>query len=239
MIEMVEKQELNNNYLKYSYEEAEKALIKCQKMITKEIEYISKFTYDNFDELLKMIFENCSDISELDSYIEFLQKGIIKSNNTIERMKYQRKLTKKDIVEENMFNIFGVYGAIVVSSSLSTTDPINFAKTFLILSLIGITSFKINLDYFTSDYRKQQIDNYLLTLNHGIENDRFNIRVLLKMKEMCTKELKYEVIKLYEIVKNNNKNDENYKKIDEFLKGINVEFTLEDIKTKRKNKKNS
>lgn len=61
---MVEKQELNNNYLKYSYEEAEKALIKCQKMITKEIEYISKFTYDNFDELLKMIFENCSDISE-------------------------------------------------------------------------------------------------------------------------------------------------------------------------------
>ena len=236
---MVEKQELNNNYLKYSYEEAEKALIKCQKMITKEIEYISKFTYDNFDELLKMIFENCSDISELDSYIEFLQKGIIKSNNTIERMKYQRKLTKKDIVEENMFNIFGVYGAIVVSSSLSTTDPINFAKTFLILSLIGITSFKINLDYFTSDYRKQQIDNYLLTLNHGIENDRFNIRVLLKMKEMCTKELKYEVIKLYEIVKNNNKNDESYKKIDEFLKGINVEFTLEDIKTKRKNKKNS
>lgn len=208
-------------------------------MITKEIEYISKFTYDNFDELLKMIFENCSDISELDSYIEFLQKGIIKSNNTIERMKYQRKLTKKDIVEENMFNIFGVYGAIVVSSSLSTTDPINFAKTFLILSLIGITSFKINLDYFTSDYRKQQIDNYLLTLNHGIENDRFNIRVLLKMKEMCTKELKYEVIKLYEIVKNNNKNAENYKKIDEFLKGINVEFTLEDIKTKRKNKKNS
>lgn len=176
---------------------------------------------------------------KLDSYIEFLQKGIIKSNNTIERMKYQRKLTKKDIVEENMFNIFGVYGAIVVSSSLSTTDPINFAKTFLILSLIGITSFKINLDYFTSDYRKQQIDNYLLTLNHGIENDRFNIRVLLKMKEMCTKELKYEVIKLYEIVKNNNKNDESYKKIDEFLKGINVEFTLEDIKTKRKNKKNS
>ena len=233
----MEKMQEEKNVIIEVEKEANQALVDSQKMIDKEIEYISHFTYANFDELLKMIFDNCSDISELESYIDLLKNDVIKNQNTLERMNYQKELTREDIINENIFNIYAVYNATVIGTYLLSGDPIEFIKKFLIVSLIGIASFKINLDYFTSDYRKKQIDKYVSVLDENIIIDKYNTTTLIKLKEMCINELKYQVMKLYEIVKNNNNYQVDYKRIDDFLKGIKIDFILEDSNVKAKIKK--
>ncbi len=116
-----------------------------------------------------------------------------------------------------------MYAASVLATYLFSSNPIEFTKNFLIFILIGITSFKINLDYFTGDYRKKQISEYLKKLNQTIEIDEFNITVLKRLRAMCIDELKSETVKLYEIIKENNNYENATRKLEELIKGMGIE----------------
>ena len=218
--------------------EADTAITDFEKLIATEIAYISTLTIHNLDELLKIIFENCGDISELDNYIEYLNQNIIQNRMISERMQIQKRLTKEDFIEENIFNIFGVYAASALGTYLFSGDPINFTKNFLIVMLIGITTFKINLDYFTGNYRKKQITDYLTKLDRSIEEASFYIEILKKMKAMCITELQYEVTKLYEIINDSNNYEIATIKLEELINGMGIATIVDSKNVKKLEKKN-
>ena len=233
---MNEKEVIENNWIDKIRPEANKALFDCEELISKELARVSEFTGKDLDQLIKMIFENCGDISELDAAIAYLMKNISQNRSIVERMNNQKRLTKEDIIDENIFNIFGVYGASALVTYLISSNPLEFTKNFLIFALIGITTFKINLDYFTGDYRKKQIAEYLTRLNRTIEIDDFNIDVLKKLRAMCIDELQYETIKLYEIIKDNNNYELATRKVEELIKGMGIAPIVDskNVKTLRK-----
>lgn len=233
------KDNINNVSIEEAKKDAEKNLLEFKNIVDSEINDISKFTYANLDELFQMIFENCQDLTELEMYTNVLKDKIYISQENKERLLYQSNLTRKDIIDENMFNIFMIYNAASLAIFLSTTNPIEFIKRFIIVGIIGITSFDLNARYFSSNYRKNKIKKTVEEIDKYVELSKNDVETINKFREMYIKELNYSVNKLFEVIDKNNDNDiqKNHLKIIELLKDIDVESFIDDDKMKMKIRK--
>ncbi len=228
----------NENKYELSIEEikkdAESTLNKFKLDVDNRIAKIAHFTYNNLNELLTMIFNDCKDLTELEEYTEILKNRIRNNLELKEKLLYQRTLTKKDIINENLIEMYLLYNAILVSVWLTSSDMLVFIKNFLILSGIGVSSFGINLKYFTSEYRKKQIASTITNLDREVELSKYNIEIFNKFHEIYIKELTFEIIKLCEINKNRHNG---YERIEKFLNDMQIEFLLKDNTIKRKIRK--
>ena len=139
--------------------EANETVDKFKILVDDELIKVSHFKRANLDELLKMILEDCQDLSDIESYIDILKNRIDNNLKLKEKLLYQRDLTKKDIIYENIIKIYLIYNVMLSTVWVTSSDMLVFIKNFLIASLIGSSTFLINLNYFTSDKRKNQIDN--------------------------------------------------------------------------------
>lgn len=218
----------NNELLEVEVEETERSMQEFAKIIQKDIEHINSFTYKNIDELIGMIFDNCQDISEIEYYISTLKDMMVKDYETKERLKYQQGLTKKDIIVNNIYPIYGVYTATVVASALFTNDPISLLQNFILLTTIQVFAFKVNLDYFTSERYKKKIAKKVKELTDERVVDNYNVQALNKFRDMCVSELKIQIAKLYEIMQNSKNAQDVYNRISSFLQGMNIDFVLTD-----------
>lgn len=230
------KDNINNVSIEEAKKDAEKNLLEFKNIVDGEINDISKFTYDDLDKLFQMIFENCQDLTELEMYTEILKKRINISQENKEKLMYQVNMTKKDIINENMLNIFMIYNATALAVFLSTTNPIEFIKRFIIVGIIGITSFDLNARYFSSDYRKKKVNKTLEEIDKYVELSKNDVETINKFREMYIKELNYSVNKLFEVIDKNNGNDiqKNHLKILKLLKDIDIESFIDDTNLKAK-----
>ena len=230
------KDNINNVSIEEAKKDAEKNLLEFKNIVDGEINDISKFTYDDLDKLFQMIFENCQDLTELEMYTELLKKRIYISQENKEKLMYQVNMTKKDIINENMLNIFMIYNATALAVFLSTTNPIEFIKRFIIVGIIGITSFDLNARYFSSDYRKKKVNKTLEEIDKYVELSKNDVETINKFREMYIRELNYSVNKLFEVIDKNNGNDiqKNHLKILKLLKDIDIESFIDDANLKAK-----
>ena len=230
------KDNINNVSIEEAKKDAEKNLLEFKNIVDGEINDISKFTYDDLDKLFQMIFENCQDLTELEMYTEILKKRINISQENKEKLMYQVNMTKKDIINENMLNIFMIYNATALAVFLSTTNPIEFIKRFIIVGIIGITSFDLNARYFSSDYRKKKVNKTLEEIDKYVELSKNDVETINKFREMYIRELNYSVNKLFEVIDKNNGNDiqKNHLKILKLLKDIDIESFIDDTNLKAK-----
>ena len=230
------KDNINNVSIEEAKKDAEKNLLEFKNMVDGEINDISKFTYADLDKLFQMIFENCQDLTELEMYTEILKKRIYISQENKEKLMYQVNMTRKDIINENMLNIFMIYNATALAVFLSTTNPIEFIKRFIIVGIIGITSFDLNARYFSSDYRKKKVNKTLEEIDKYVELSKNDVETINKFREMYIKELNYSVNKLFEVIDKNNGNDiqKNHLKILKLLKDIDIESFIDDTNLKAK-----
>ena len=235
------KDNINNVSIEEAKKDAEKNLLEFKNIVDGEINDISKFTYADLDKLFQMIFENCQDLTELEMYTEILKKRINISQENKEKLMYQVNMTRKDIIDENLLNIFMIYNATALAVFLSTTNPIEFIKRFIIVGIIGITSFDLNARYFSSDYRKKKVNKTLKEIDKYVELSKNDVETINKFREMYIKELNYSVNKLFEVIDKNNGNDiqKNHLRIIKLLKDIDIESFIDDanLKAKVKSKK--
>ena len=212
----------------------ENAIAEFQANTEKEIARIKTFTNNNFNELLTMIFRDCQDITEIEEYTEILKRRIENNLELKERLIYQRTLSKKDIIDENIIKMYIVYNMTLAAVWLTSADMLVFIKNFLIATLIEASTFDINLRYFASEYRKKQIANTLIVIDKNIESDKYNIGVFNKFHDIYIQELTQAVIKLFEINRNHH---DGYKRIEKFLNDMQIEFLLDNNTIKRKIRK--
>ncbi len=126
---------------------------------------------------------------------------MIENEMLIDKFLYQKDLTKKDIIDENIMNIYLVSNGAFLFTWLLSQNSFDFLKNFLIITLIGITSFDINLRYFSSEKHKKQLEDNIKLLKNAIEINKYDITTFNKFRELYIKELSFEAQKLVEITK--------------------------------------
>ena len=179
--------------------DSEEHLRMFAKAVEKELAVVSTFTEDDIDQLYRMIFENCKDISDLEIYTDAVREKIAKLVDFRERLKFQSRLTKKDIFDENLLNIFLMYNIATLGVWLTSSDPLNFIKKFIIVGIIGYMGYDLNARYFASDTRKEQARKTIEQIDQYVEISKHDIRTFNKFKEMYVDELNLEFVKLFEI----------------------------------------
>ena len=214
--------------------EANEALEEFKLFVDNELIKVSHFKRANLDELLKIILEDCQDLSDLELSIEKLKKRISQNQELKERLLYQRDLTKKDIVYENIIKIYLIYNIMLSTVWITSSDMLVFIKNFLIALAIGTSTFWVNLDYFTSERRKKQIDNTVMAIDKVVEINQYDIFTFNTFRSIYIDKLTFEVRKLFEIVKSK---DHGYEKIEKFLDDLHIEFLLNDKSITRRIKK--
>ena len=214
--------------------EANETLDKFELTVEEQIKRVSRFDRRNINQLFKMILDDCQDLSELEEYTQILLDRIQNNIYLKEKLAYQRTLTKKDIIDENIIKIYLIYNVMLGTVWVTSSDMLAFIRNFLISFLIGASTFGVSLKYFTSDYRKEQIDRAILELDKSIEINRYDVSTFNKFRQMYIKELTFEVKRLFELVKDRN---DNYAKIEKFLSDVKIDFLLNDNKIKRKIRK--
>ncbi len=184
-------------------EDASKNLESFGTVVEEELAKVANFKADDLDELLEMILENCQGLVLLDGYKQQLKERIATSNELSDRLKYQKGLTKKDIIEQTAIEIYLVYVLTVVSNWLISPDMLIFLRNFIICMGILGSSFWINLSYFTSALRRKQADNTIAEIKRANAINRFDISTFVEFEKMYTDELLVEVNKLCELTQKN------------------------------------
>ena len=124
---------------------------------------------------------------------------------------YQKDLTRKNIIDNNIYNIYGVYSATAIASMLFTNNPISLLQNFILITAIQVFAFKVNLDYFTSNTYKNKLNKRIKQIDESKDIDNYHVKVLYRFRDMCIDVLKIQVAKLYELMDGTqngiNKND--------------------------------
>ena len=197
---------------------------------------VSKFEYNDLNRLLKMIFSNCRDLLDLRKYSDDLKNKITQNELLIDKYLYQKDLSKKDIIDANLYNFIILYNGTYLVTRLLTPNVVEFIKSFIITILIEAFTFDANLKYFTSEKHKQELNDNIEYLNKTIEINKYDVYTFNRFSELYLKELTYEVRKLSEIT-NYNSEDVNYKKVQRLLYAMEIDFILkEPVKTKIRRK---
>ena len=197
---------------------------------------VSKFEYNDLNRLLKMIFSNCRDLLDLRKYSDDLKNKITQNELLIDKYLYQKDLSKKDIIDANLYNFIILYNGTYLVTRLLTPNVVEFIKSFIITILIEAFTFDANLKYFTSEKHKQELNDNIEYLNKTIEINKYDVYTFNRFSELYLKELTYEVRKLSEIT-NYNSEDVNYKRVQRLLYAMEIDFILkEPVKTKIKTK---
>ena len=211
--------------------EANEALDAFKVLVEDDIKRVSHFKRANLDELLKMILVDCQDFSELESYVKIMENRIDYNLGLKEKLLYQKKLSKKDIIYENIVKIYLIYNIMLGTVWITSSDMLAFIRNFLITSLIGGSTFWINLKYFTSERRRIQIDNTIEAIDNVVEINQYDIQIFNRFRSMYISKLTYELNKLFDIV---NINDYNYEKIKKLLNDLQIDFLLQNKSIKQK-----
>ena len=179
-----------------------------------------------------MILDNCQDLTDLEYYTDILRKRIYENGLLKEKLLYQKGLSAKDIIYENIIKIYLIYNIMLATVWVSSSDMLVFIRTLLISFMIGASTFWANLKYFTSPIRKKQIDNTVIHLDRMNKINLYDISVFNKFRSMYLNELRYEVGKLYEINQNNNIDN-----INKILEGLKIDFLIDNKRNKSRIRK--
>lgn len=216
--------------------EADEIISEFATEIANRIGEVSKFEYNDLNRLLKMIFSNCRDLLDLRKYSDDLKNKITQNELLIDKYLYQKDLSKKDIIDANLYNFIILYNGTYLVTRLLMPNVVEFIKSFIITILIEAFTFDANLKYFTSEKHKQELNDNIEYLNKTIEINKYDVYTFNRFSELYLKELTYEVRKLSEIT-NYNSEDVNYKRVQRLLYAMEIDFILEEpVKTKIKTK---
>ncbi len=201
----------------------------------KELETVNSFDPSDVDELFSMIFENLKDLEDLEIALGIMKDKVMMSQDIKYRLNYQLHLTKKDIFEENLINIYLVYNAVVLGIWLTSPTVIEFLKRLLIVGIIGVASYDLNARYFASDNRKEKAKITIDEIDKYLEISRYDIGNINKFRDIYIETLKTELNKLAEITYDGQLDIERKMiKMNKLLCELNLEYLLRDTKVKKR-----
>ena len=198
-------------------------------------ETVNSFDPSDVDELFSMIFENLKDLEDLEIALGIMKDKVMMSQDIKYRLNYQLHLTKKDIFEENLINIYLVYNAVVLGIWLTSPTVIEFLKRLLIVGIIGVASYDLNARYFASDNRKEKAKITIDEIDKYLEISRYDIGNINKFRDIYIETLKTELNKLAEITYDGQLDIERKMiKMNKLLCELNLEYLLRDTKVKKR-----
>ena len=145
-----------NELFDIAKKDAEETMKKYKELVEKDLQQVSKFTNKDLDKLIKMIFDSCQDITEIEYYINVFKDLMIKDQIRKDKYIYQKELSKKDIFYNNIYTIYWMYALTSYISLSSSNNPITVIQNFVLLTTMQVLAFKINMDYFTSEHYKKK-----------------------------------------------------------------------------------
>lgn len=182
---------------------------------------IAQFNHRGINQLLTIILDDISNFTSLEIDIAKAYNRIEENYDLRERLLYQKKLTRKDIIDENIIKIYLIYNLILATTWVTSADMLVFIKNFLICSSIGASTFLANLEYFTGDFHHQQIALKVVSIEEENAVYRREVGALEKVRDMYLELLRFETAKLYHIAKNKKYS---YDGIDKLLKDLKMAF---------------
>ena len=232
---MDDNKEIDFTEIQNEFEESFKIFLS---MTDEEREKLNNFTSKDINKLLQLILENLKDVSDLDTSIETKKYRIESSEIAKERLNYQKDMTKKEIFGDNFINIILLYHAAGIGLWLTAPNGIEFLKRFIVTILIGFLTYQINASYFASDYRKQKAKLTIDEIDKFVAISKYDIPNINRFREVYIETLKIELSKIYEIVENNPKitikTINRIRKIYRLLNELNLEYIVEESKTKKR-----
>ena len=213
--------EQGNEYLIKSMEET----------IEKKRAQVALFNTKGTNQLLTIMLDDISKFDSLENDIAKVYNRIEENYDLREKLLYQKELTRKDIIDENIIKIYLMYNAILAATWVTSADMLVFIKNFLMCSGIGVSTFLANLKYFTGDFHHQLI--VLKVASIEAENAAYhsNLIALEKARDMYLELLKFEAGKLYHIA-NNKKYS--YDGIDKLFKDLKMAFLIPNMNSKKR-----
>lgn len=205
-----------------------------QMVIDKKTSVIAKFDRRNTNELLTIILDDISKYTSLELEAAEARNIIEGNEERKEQLLYQKGLTKDDIINENLIKIYVVYNIILAAVWLTSADMLIFIKDFLICSGIGASSFWVNLNYFSSNFRKEQIVSRVDQIDIENVDCKRQIEILEKLEKTYLDLLRFEVDKLYDMTKNKKYS---YEGINKLLTDLKMDFLIHDFKPKKRIRK--
>ena len=218
--------------------EDEKTYQELSKTIDDNIEVISKMNASNCEDILVNMYENYYEVFALDNNIDELNNLNKELNEAKNSLINKQNITFDDILNEISDKIMTIYLLSCLGISITTTDALDFLKKYLIIGIIGLTSFDLNRRYFTSNFHKKKLASEVKEYDLSIESNEYTIEMLKKYRSLFQKQIDFERDKLNEVLPKTIVNES----LEDYIKRVfpsvtNVEFIPVDNNDKTLTKK--
>ena len=229
--------------LEEQIKEDSNSIKELEKIVDNNIRIINNCIDLTYEDIIIKMYENYRQVFALNGNIAEAKNIIDEALSEKTRLSNIKAITLNDVMEEISSKVMIIYMVASYATYLTSTDVLDFIKKYIIISLIGIGSFKINSDFFKSDFRKKKISSKISQIDEILLKNRYSIETMEKYRELFQKELEIEQEKLEELLPRIG-DDEDY---EDYIKRVfpyveNVEFIpvedKEKSKVKVKKKKN-
>ena len=219
---------MDNNEVEFN--EMDEAAAECFRLfevaVSEELSMVETFKENDIERLYKLIFANLDDIEDLDMALDTLEYRVMLGQDLRQRLKYQIHLTKKDIFEENLINIYLLYNVAALGVWLTSPNAVEFLKRFVVVGIIGFVSYDLNARYFASEGRKQKAKITLEEIENYLGTSRYDINNINKFRDMYIEMLEVELCKLRDITLDID-NDKNRNTMNKWLVELELDYLLE------------
>ena len=187
-----------------------------------DINYINSFTEE--EDLLEEIFYDYLNIKEKKKKLSKSIKYLETFDKRINSLEQKSNLSLKDILNDTkkvMLNILWVENYFLICGVVNNT-PMKLLQKMTNIIMITLSTYILNLKYFTSNYYKNKLTNELNHLKIVQELTKLVIESRELELKYLNKELKLEIIKLLELSTD--------------LKNIEIDLTNDNLKEEQINK---
>lgn len=174
-------------------------LEQLDKAIKSDIDDINDFDRSDILRLEKDMLLNLRNLKRYDAKILRLNRKLESMYENEERLSRQVNYTKDIIIDDMEYEITKSIAVIIVYAMISSNNFQEFIKKVIILLLLDALTFKVNMDYFTSDSRRVFVEKRLNKLRSSIANQQLIYELYRGINKCCTLKLDIQYDKLLEL----------------------------------------
>ena len=174
-------------------------LEQLDKAIKSDIDDINDFDRSDILRLEKDMLLNLRNLKRYDAKILRLNRKLESMYENEERLSRQVNYTKDIIIDDMEYEITKSIAVIIVYAMISSNNFQEFIKKVIILLLLDALTFKVNMDYFTSDSRRVFVEKRLNKLRSSIANQQLIYELYRGINKCCTLKLDIQYAKLLEL----------------------------------------
>ncbi len=181
-------------------EEDEKTYQDTLADINESIEIINGFDDSNYEDLLIDTIDTRRHLKAIKKNIKSMRENMDDLFNKKEEYDSIQEFNLNEFFDNEFEKIIAIYLISSLTISSTANNILDFIRKYLIVSLIGLVSFKANSKYFASNLRKQQLLRKKTEIDFDIELNKYNINALTKYYYLFERQLNCENKKIKEIM---------------------------------------